>query len=502
SCILGDLHGARIMFRERSASWDGNIDNSSHTNTNTNLPPRDSEETIIAHGPRPIERIPAEPPNGGYGWVNSSYGVFLAYYLNNNYYPGATALHFAFVGGLSISQALLVSPLATITTRSYGTNATLFIGVFLETLALIGASFTREIWQLFLSQGVCFGIGMGFLFVGSVGVVPQWFTTRRSLANGIATAGSGIGGLMYSLATNAMIQSFGIGWAFRILGIVAFTVNAVCAALMKDRNKTIGVSQLAFDYTLFKRSEFLLTLGWGFFSMLGYIVLLFSLPSYATSIGLSSKQGSIVGALLNLGQGLGRPAVGMVSDSVGRINIAFLCTFVAGLLCLAIWIFAKSFGVLVFFSLLVGTVSGTFWTTIAPVEAEVVGLKILPSALTIVWIVLVLPTTCNSHPWATRFHELIIMTGAEPIALELRRRTGNIYLHAQIFTGLMYIAAALSMWFLRAWKIAEIERVAAVEEKSPAEVDVVAAAPDDNTSQALGKPNSSVLRRLFAWRKV
>ncbi|KAL8985841.1 MAG: hypothetical protein Q9205_000559 [Flavoplaca limonia] len=473
------------MFRERSASRDRNIEYSSHTNTDTNLPRRNSEETIIAHGPRPIERISAEPPNGGYGWVNSSYGVFLAYYLNNNYYPGATALHFAFVGGLSISQALLVSPLATITTRSYGTNATLFIGVFLETLALIGASFTREIWQLFLSQGVCFGIGMGFLFVGSVGVVPQWFTTRRSLANGIATAGSGIGGLMYSLATNAMIQSFGIGWAFRILGIVAFTVNAVCATLMKDRNKMIGVTQLAFDYTLFKRSEFLLTLSWGFFSMLGYIVLLFSLPSYATSIGLSSKQGSIVGALLNLGQGLGRPAVGMVSDSVGRINIAFLCTFVAGLLCLAIWIFAKSFGVLVFFSLLVGTVSGTFWTTIAPVEAEVVGLKILPSALTIVWIVLVLPTTC-----------------AEPIALELRRRTRNIYLHAQIFTGLMYIAAALSMWFLRAWKIAEIERVAAVEEKSPAEVEVVAAAPDDHTSQALGKPNSSVLRRLFAWRKV
>ena len=200
---------------------------------------------------------------------------------------------------------------------------------------------------------------------------------------------------MYSLATNAMIQSLGIGWAFRILGILAFAVNSVCAILIKDRNKTIGVTQLAFDYTLFKRLEFLLTLGWGFFSMLGYIVLLFSLPNYATSIGLNSKQGSIVGALLNLGQGLGRPAVGLVSDSVGRINIAFLLTFVAGLFCLVIWIFAKSFGVLVFFSLLVGTVSGTFWTTIAPVEAEVVGLKELPSALSLVWLVLVLPTSCK-----------------------------------------------------------------------------------------------------------
>ncbi|KAL8674556.1 MAG: hypothetical protein Q9168_001074 [Polycauliona sp. 1 TL-2023] len=356
-------------------------------------PVTNPEKSIAAQDPATVSKLPAESPNGGYGWVNSSYGVFLAYYLDNDYYPGATALQFAFVGGLSISQALLVSPIATITTRLYGTNVTLLIGVFLETLALIGASFTREIWQLFLSQGVCFGLGMGFLFVGSVGIVPQWFTTKRSLANGIATAGSGIGGLMYSLATNAMIQSLGIGWAFRILGILAFTVNTVCALLMKDRNKTIGSTQLAFDHTLFKKREYLLTLAWGFFSMLGYIVLLFSLPSYATSIGLSSKQGSIVGALLNLGQGLGRPAVGMVSDSVGRINIAFLCTFVAGLLCLVIWIFAKSFGVLVFFAVLVGTVSGTFWTTIAPVEAEVVGLKELPSALSIVWLFLVLPTT-------------------------------------------------------------------------------------------------------------
>jgi hypothetical protein len=49
--------------------------------------------------------------------------------------------------------------------------------------------------------------------------------------------------------------------------------------------------------------EYLLLLGWGFFSMLGYIVLLFSLPNYARSIGLSAQQGSVIGALLNLGQG-------------------------------------------------------------------------------------------------------------------------------------------------------------------------------------------------------
>ena len=364
------------------------------------------------------KKEPDEPPDGGYGWVcvactffvnahtwgiNSSYGVFLAYYLDNNYYPGASALEFAFVGGLSISQALLVSPLATYITRVYGTRTTLLLGVSLETVALIGASFTHRIWQLFLSQGLCFGLGMGFLFVGSVGVVPQWFTTKRSLANGISTAGSGLGGMMYSLATNAMIDSFGVEWAFRILGILACGVNTVCALLIKDRNKAIGAIQLAFDYTLFQRPEYWLLLGWGFFSMMGYITLLFSLPNYATSIGLSALQGSIVGALLNLGQGLGRPVVGILSDRAGRINLAGGCTFVGGLFCFVIWIFAKDFGTLVFFAIIVGTVAGVFWTTIAPVGAEVVGLKELPSALSIVWIFLVLPTTCgcpisNSSP--------------------------------------------------------------------------------------------------------
>ena len=273
---------------------------------------------------------------------------------------------------------------------------TLLIGVFLQALSLIGASFAHETWQLFLSQGLCFGFGIGFLFVGSVGVVPQWFTKRRSLANGMATGGSGIGGLMYSLATQAMIDSVGIAWAFRILGILAFTVNFICAILIKDRNKTIGSRNIAFDQALFARKEFLLTLGWGFLSMLGYVVLLFSLPNYAVSIGLSPSQGALIGALLNLGQGLGRPMVGIFSDSIGRINIAGFTTLLAGLFCFIIWLPAKTYGATILFALLVGSVAGTFWTAVGPVGAEVVGLKDLPAALSIMWITLAIPTTCKS----------------------------------------------------------------------------------------------------------
>lgn len=274
-----------------------------------------------------------------------SYGVFLAHYLTNSTFSTSSRLLFAYVGGLSISQALLISPLATLSISRLGTRPTLLIGVFFQTVALIAASFTKTIWQLFLSQGVCFGWGMGFLFVASVGIVPQWFTTRRSLANGIAASGSGFGGLIYSLASNRLIHTVGLGWAFRVLGLVTFAVNTICALLLRDRNKQVGSRVLAFHVSLLRRADVWLLLGFGVFSMLGYVALLFSLPHYAERIGLSSKQGSVVGALLNLSQGLGRSPIGWLSDVFGRINTAAVMSSIAAALALFVWVWAKTYGV-------------------------------------------------------------------------------------------------------------------------------------------------------------
>ncbi|KAB8215625.1 major facilitator superfamily domain-containing protein [Aspergillus novoparasiticus] len=400
------------------------------------------------------------PPDGGYGWVcvacvfwinahtwgiNSSYGVFLSYYLSHDVFPNTSALSYAFTGGLSISCALLVAPLATHLIHLYGTRLVLNLRVFFETLSLIGSSFATQRWHIFLSQGVCFGWGMGFLFVGSVGIIPQWFQRRRSLAMGINAAGSGLGGLIWSLAVGSMIPRLGLSWAFRILGIIACVVNLICANLIKDRNKDVGSRHKAFHFPLFKRPEFLLFLGWGVFSMLGYVALLFSVANFALSVGLSSHQGSIVSALLNLGQGLGRPFVGMFSDKLGRINIATVLSFCCGLFCLVIWIFARSMGVVCFFAVLVGTVAGTYWATVTPVLAEIIGLRDLPSGLSITWIILVAPTTVS-----------------EAIALVLRDNNSNdsVYLRVQIFTGFMYIGASLCLWVVRGWKVEYINREA------------------------------------------
>ncbi|EEH41549.2 MFS transporter (Mch2) [Paracoccidioides lutzii Pb01] len=412
------------------------------------------------------------PPDGGYGWVcvacsawingntwglNSSYAVFLSYYLSHDIFPDASDLTYAFTGGLSMSCCLLVAPLVTHLVHLFGNKPILNVGVVLQTISFIGASFATKQWQLFLSQGVCFGFGMGLLFIGSVGITSQWFLRKRSIATSISAAGSGIGGLIYSLATGSMISRLGLGWTFRILGLITFVVNLIAANLIKDRNKATGSQYKAFHFPLLKRPEFLLLQGWGIFSLLGYVVVLFSLPNFALSIGLTARQGSIVGALLNLGQGLGRPVIGLLSDRYGRLNMATILSIFCGVFCLAVWTPTQSMGLLCFFAIVAGTVAGTFWTTIVPVCAEVVGLQQLPSALSITWVLMVPPTTVS-----------------EPIAVLVKdnSKKNRAYLYAQLFAGLAYIVGALCLWVVRAWKVGDNE--VAAERKAVADAAIAA----------------------------
>ncbi len=456
------------------------------------------------------------PPDGGYGWVcvvcvalinghtwgiNSTYGVFLSYYLSHNYFPNTPSLVYAFIGGLSISMALLIAPLATWIVHSYGTKVCLHIGVFFETLSLIGASFATKKYQIILSQGVCFGWGMGFLFVGSVGIVAQWFTKKRSLANGFVACGSGFGALAYSLATQRIIDTLGLPWAFRILGIVSCGVNLVASNVLRDRNRQVGSRHKAFSVTLLKRPEYLLLQTWSFFSMLAYTVLIFSVASYAVSIGLTAGQGSIVSALLNLGQALGRPCIGLASDRYGRINVASICTLMCGIFCFAFWIptvdAPSKMGLLTFFVLVGGALAGTFWATIAAVGAEVVGLRDLPTALSMTWVLAVPPTTF-----------------AEPIALELRKKHGNnIFINAQIFTAMMYVIGALSLWIVRGWKVGELEELErrlqakGIEGRDLADAEKKAAIDNDQalSYKAVGQKAwqpRDLVRRLWAWKRV
>jgi len=237
----------------------------------------------------------------------------------------------------------------------------MLIGIVLQTAGFIAASFAYRIWHLYLSQGLLIGLGLGFIFVPCTPIVSQWFSKKRTLATGIGSAGSGVGGLLFSFGIQAMIDNISLAWSFRITAAICGVMNLLATALIRNRNAAIKPPQLGFDTKLIRRYDVLLVLAWGFTSMLGYITLLYSLPAFSRTIGLSKTQGAAISAYLNLGTAVGRPMVGFITDKYGRIEVTGIFTFLCGVTCFAIWIPATSYGVTILFAILSGAVVGVFW---------------------------------------------------------------------------------------------------------------------------------------------
>jgi predicted MFS family arabinose efflux permease len=69
----------------------------------------------------------------------------------------------------------------------------LWVGHGFLVLGMLLTSFGSQYWHFVLTQGVMVGFGASCLFLPSVSIIQQYFTSRKSLATGLAGAGNAIG---------------------------------------------------------------------------------------------------------------------------------------------------------------------------------------------------------------------------------------------------------------------------------------------------------------------
>src|SRR3979411_3076525 len=101
------------------------------------------------------------------------------------------------------------------------------LGVFL-------ASFSRDLWWLYLSYGVIGGIGLGFAYIVPVDVLVKWFPDRRGLITGIAVGGFGAGALVTAPVATRLIQSVGVLQTFAYLGVAFLIVTVAAGYFMQN----------------------------------------------------------------------------------------------------------------------------------------------------------------------------------------------------------------------------------------------------------------------------
>lgn len=145
--------------------------------------------------------------------INTAFGIYFSFDLEDNYFPGAKDIDFAFIGSLSLSLALAVAPMSNFLARTYHWRISLVAGTVCVVAGQILAGFSKQIWQLYLTQGVLFAVGLGMTMVVSGPIVTQWFGMKRAFAVGIVSAGSGGGALFFSNVTRITLQTVGRKWA-------------------------------------------------------------------------------------------------------------------------------------------------------------------------------------------------------------------------------------------------------------------------------------------------
>jgi OFA family oxalate/formate antiporter-like MFS transporter len=194
------------------------------------------------------------------------------------------------------------------------------LGVFL-------ASFSHNLWWLYLSYGLIGGIGLGLGYIVPVAVLVKWFPDRRGLITGIAVGGFGAGALITAPVATRLIQSVGVLNTFAYLGIGYLIVTAIAGWFMQnppDGWKPEGWSPTATETAQraghdFKLGEALRTWQW-------YALWLLLFLNTCAGISVISQEAPIFQELTKVTAVVAGGMVGVASlgNAVGRVFWAWV----------------------------------------------------------------------------------------------------------------------------------------------------------------------------------
>ncbi|KAG0710024.1 Monocarboxylate transporter 12 [Chionoecetes opilio] len=184
-------------------------------------------------------------PDGGWGWVivaasfmvhciadgiTMSFGVLFVELLS--YFQEGKSLT-SWVGSLFMAIPLLAGPLASILTDRYGCQTVTICGAVVASLGFFVSAFVNTIPLLLLTVGIITGLGLAVCYVAAIVIVAFYFEKKRSLATGIAVAGSGIGTFLFAPLIQHLMDNWGWRLSFILLAGVLLNM-VVCGALMRD----------------------------------------------------------------------------------------------------------------------------------------------------------------------------------------------------------------------------------------------------------------------------
>jgi MFS family permease len=279
---------------------------------------------------------------------------------------GAPRAHVALVFSMAGFVWFLFGAPAGVLADRFGPKRVTAAGVLCLVVALWLASRASSVYMLYATYSIGIGVGVGLVYVPSVGAVQPWFERNRALASGIAIAGIGAGNFVVPLLAAWSIERF--GWRGAYVALMVFVLVLGTAAVLAIKERTVlkrgeALPGMPLRAALTGTEFWLLYLSL-FLACIGVFMPMVHLGAYAQDLGYSEAQGVALVSFIGLGSLLGRFTIGPFADWLGRR--ASLVAVNAGLgLMLLVWWSATSYWALVFFAIAFGMCYGG-WVALFP----------------------------------------------------------------------------------------------------------------------------------------
>jgi MFS family permease len=284
---------------------------------------------------------------------------FAAFFTGFQSEFGAPRAHVALVFSVAAFTWFLIGAPGGMLADRIGPRRVTLCGVACLVAALWLASLAGSVEMLYATYSIGLGVGIGLVYVPSVGAVQPWFTANRAAASGIAIAGIGAGNFFVPLLAAWWIELF--GWRGAFVALTVFVGVFGSAAALAIKRKTAFEKNAPLPGTALKAAlrtrEFRLLYGSLVFSCVGLFVPMVHLSPYAQDLGYSEAQGVALVSFIGLGSLIGRFTVGPLADQLGR-RLSLAAMYAASGFLTIVWWGASAYWLLALFAVGFGMAYG------------------------------------------------------------------------------------------------------------------------------------------------
>ncbi|KAH8687583.1 major facilitator superfamily domain-containing protein [Tricladium varicosporioides] len=248
----------------------------------------------------------------------------------------------------------------------------LFTGTFFVVFGLMMTSLATEYWQLLLTQGICVGMGGGFIFLPSAAIVATYFDKKRALAMGVTAAGGSVGSVIYPIVFRKLQPRIGFPWATRVIGFLSLGTLAISILTMKTRLPPTKQARRPWDPAALRSVTFVLFSIGLFLTFIGLYIPFFYIVLYAQrKLHIGGDLPSYLLTIVNASSVVGRIASGALADKFGSLEILTVCTLTSAIMIYS-WMAAHNLAGIIIFALIFGCLSGAVVSLPTTVVANLV----------------------------------------------------------------------------------------------------------------------------------